>query len=163
MKLPLCVRPITVAVACAMPLAAFALAEAPSSSTFWQDGRDGWFFYETPPEPKPEPEPEPAPAPPPAQAERTPEPISTPEGPTPLSAEWLRENLPRYEDAAWNDPTVENIRAYLYLQQYVVDKSTIFADNYQLAVVGDPVLDTTSRRPLASVPAQRLATTGWRR
>lgn len=32
-----------------------------------------------------------------------------------ITAEWLRENLPKYKDAAWNNPTLENMRAFLYL------------------------------------------------
>lgn len=153
------------AMALAIPVSADALDRQPSSSSFWEDGRDGWFFYEsTPARPEPPPEAAEPESPPSTAVETTPPPTPpqdfTPEpplkeGPPALSAAWFRENLEKYEDAAWNDPTVENVRAYMYLQRYVMDRSEQFAQSAQLAVLGDPVLDETTRRPSASAAAQR--------
>ncbi|WP_075881882.1 conjugal transfer protein TraF [Vreelandella massiliensis] len=168
MALPnLRLRTFALALALTMPAPALALDNAPQQSTFWEDGRDGWFFYESPPEPEPEPEKEPnkepetvakkTPPPAPEPKKQTPKPqeAQQPEGPPALSAAWFRENLEKYEDAAWNNPTVENVRAYMYLQRYVMDRSEQFAQSAQLAVLGDPVLDETNRRPSASAAAQR--------
>lgn len=156
-----------IAMALAMPLSANTLDNQSnqSSSSFWEDGREGWFFYESddePTEPAPddlEPESQPSTAaettpPPTPQQDFTPEPPLK-DGPPALSAAWFRENLEKYEDAAWNEPTVENVRAYMYLQRYVMDRSEQFAQSAQLAVLGDPVLDETTRRPSASSAAQR--------
>lgn len=159
------VRPIVLSIACAAIVSthSFAVADAQPTSSFWQDGREGWFFYQTPPveevvEPEPEPEktpmpatttdvtpPPPAPAPPPSAA-----------APEPLSAEWFRQNLDRYADEAWNNPTPENVRAYMYMQRYVMDRAQAFSEAAELAVLGDPILDETSRRPTAGAAARRL-------
>lgn len=137
------------------------------SPSFWRSGGQGWWFYA---EPKPEdnaepeeliPEPEPPqtqqdiveppelpPLPPQAEAGEAP--------PEPLSAEWFRVNLPKYMDRAWNDPTVENVQAYMYLQRFVMDRSQQFADAAELAVLGHPWLDETSTRPTSDAAARRL-------
>lgn len=73
-----------------------------------------------------------------------------------LSSAWFRENLPKYRDAAWDEPTIENARTYMYLQRYAMDRSEQFADAVELAVVGDPFLDEESRRPSATFASQNL-------
>lgn len=161
MKPPIRLKPIALALACMVAVPAH--ADRPQSS-FWEDGREGWFFYESPPEEPAVQEEEPAPAepehtvaevvkPPEVPTAATPEPA----GPEPLTAEWFRENLDRYADEAWNDPTPENVRAYMYMQRYVMDRAQAFSEAAELAVLGDPILDETSRRPTASTAAQQLA------
>ncbi|TDX23691.1 F plasmid transfer operon protein TraF [Modicisalibacter xianhensis] len=44
----------------------------------------------------------------------------------------------------------------MYLQRYAMDRSSQFADVTQLAVVGDPWLDESVRRPTASFASQDL-------
>jgi conjugal transfer pilus assembly protein TraF len=48
---------------------------------------------------------------------------------------WLRDNLPKYKDIAWDNPTIENLRAFLYLQRFAIDRSEQLADIAELAVV----------------------------
>jgi conjugal transfer pilus assembly protein TraF len=137
------------------------------SSGFYARGAEGWFWYmEEPPEPEDSESPEqPAPIPeppPPIAAEPTPTPVA-PEavaatagattGPAPLSAAWLRANLERYRDSAIDDPSPRNVALYLYLQRLAIDKAERFAEATQRAVWSDPLLDETTRRPLATFAA----------
>ena len=71
----------------------------------------------------------------------------------PLSAAWLRANLERFRDQAIDDPTTRNVALYLYLQRLVLDKAERFAEATQRAVWADPLLDETTRRPLATFAA----------
>lgn len=129
-----------------------------SQSRFYDRKEEGWFWYkEDPPEPekkpkKPEPKPvvaaKPVQAPPPA-------PAAIP-GPEMFSAKWFRENLPKYKDLAWDNPTIENVRTFLYLQRFAIDRSEQFSDTSELAVVGDPFLDEISRRPAATFASQQV-------
>ncbi len=123
------------------------------SPRFYEGKAQGWFWYEVEPEPieaPPLPEPVaavPSPAPPAA----LPKP-----GPEVFSAEWFRENLPKYKDAAWNNPTIGNLKAFYYLQRYAMDQSERFANAAEMAVVGDPFLDEVSRRPAATFASQKV-------
>lgn len=125
---------------------------------FYQRKAEGWFWYAPEPEPEPEKEPEKPieiAAPPPTPTE--PEPVEAPpSGPAAFSAAWFRENLPKYKDLAWDNPTVENVRMFLYLQRFAIDRSEQFSDTTELAVVGDPFLDEISRRPAATFASQQV-------
>jgi conjugal transfer pilus assembly protein TraF len=135
---------------------------APSEAMrFYERSAEGWFWYaEEPPEPEiPEPEPEslpepaPEPEPPPPLAQSSPPAELAPSGPAPLSAAWLRENLGHYRDQAIDDPSPKNVALYLYLQRLVLDKAERFAEATQRVVWADPLLDETTRRPLATFAA----------
>lgn len=138
-------------------IACFSGTAQADSERFYERKAEGWFWYEVEPEEIEEeiPQPiEPAPIP-----EPTPEkPKVTEAEPTipAFSAEWFRVNLPKYKDIAWNNPTIENVQAYLYLQRYVIDRSEQFADTSQLAVIGDPFLDESTRRPGATFASDNL-------
>lgn len=150
----------------ALALAGASTFAAADDGGFYNRKSEGWFWYNEEPEPEPEEpqkEPEPPPAPAPEVAETKPQskpvpptPEQQPEGPEPLSAEWVRVMLPKYLDKAWSDPTVENVRAYYYLQRFSIDRSEQFAMAAQIAVQGDPLLDETARRPLASFAVTEL-------
>lgn len=75
---------------------------------------------------------------------------------TPMSVVWLRDNIQRFMDRAIDEPTIENIKTYLYMQKAMMDKSSKFADMSQLAVIGDPYLDESLRRPTATFAVQTL-------
>ncbi|MBK5938228.1 conjugal transfer protein TraF [Halochromatium roseum] len=152
--------------ALALGLAIGLVASSPPASAFevarfYERSAEGWFWYaEEPPEleipePEPEPQPEPAPTPepPPPLAQPSPPEEPGPSGPAPLSAAWLRENLERYRDQAIDDPSPTNVALYLYLQRMVLDKAERFAEATQRAVWSDPLLDETTRRPLATFAA----------
>lgn len=125
---------------------------------FYERKAEGWFWYEEPPIEEDEPEelPPVVVAPPPSE-EAVPETaaqLATP--PSVFSAQWFKDNLTKYKDAAWDDPTIENVRTYMYLQRYAMDRSEQFANVVELAVIGDPFLDEESRRPSATFASQPL-------
>lgn len=121
---------------------------------FYERKAEGWFWYAVEPEPAPEIEPEPIQE----AAVAPPSPALPAPGPAPFSAAWFRENLPKYKDAAWDNPTVANLKAFYYLQRYAMDQSERFANAAEMAVVGDPFLDEVSRRPAATFASQRVDT-----
>lgn len=146
-----------------LSLIALALAGASSlshanESGFYDRKTEGWFWYNE--EPEPEPEIIEDPLPPPVveieAAPTKPKPQTTEPSLEPFSAEWVRVMLPKYQDKAWSDPSVENVRAYYYLQRFAIDRSEQFALASQLAVMGDPLLDETARRPHASFAVHEL-------
>jgi conjugal transfer pilus assembly protein TraF len=79
-----------------------------------------------------------------------------------LSVEWLQVHLDRYKNRAIDDPTPDNVRAYLLLQRVSMDKASAFAEAVQAATVGDPLLDATMERPIASFAAQEMDRTAHR-
>lgn len=108
----------------------------------YQDHERGWFWYEVEPEPLPEPEallPEAAAPPAPAQ----------PQDPPALSAAWIRKYLEEFQQRAIDDPTPENVSAFLYVQRAMLDKSQRFAEAVARAVQMDPYLNQNLRRPIA--------------
>ena len=114
---------------------------------YFGDKERGWFWYER--DPAPDGMPEAAPAKPVPQADAKPPPAK-PDGPVPLSAEWMRKNMGTYRDKAIDDPTRENVAAYAYLQRVMVDKAERFTNAFQGVVMNDPVLDENTRRPIAT-------------
>lgn len=134
--------------------------DAPAAPTrpFAGPPSDGFFYYRDPritPTPSPEepppetaaaPTPEPQPSAPPATPAPTP-------GPPEFSTAWIRENLPRYLDRAIDDPTPENVRAYMALQRVSLDKAERFSEVSQQVVIGESMLDESFRRPLNSFGA----------
>jgi conjugal transfer pilus assembly protein TraF len=129
-----------------------ALPVPTAAAGFYFRAEEGWFWYERAPEPVVAPEPTPAPALPPAPLAEA-APAAEPEGLRPLSAQWLRERLGAYRDAAIDDPTPENVALYLYLQRVALDKSSRFAAATQRAVQLDPMLDEITQRPTATFAA----------
>lgn len=126
-------------------------------SRFIERNSEGWFFYEPfleePEEKKPEP-------PKPKIAEKKPEPEEVQETKAPidkpLTAAWFKKNLPKYLNAAIDEPSQKNVRAFYYLQKFAMDRSARFADVAQEVVAGDPYLDHITRRPLASYASNRV-------
>jgi conjugal transfer pilus assembly protein TraF len=93
----------------------------------------GWFWYQEPPPPpasapiKPKPK-QPVPKPAaskPAPVASAPKPAAS--APPPLSVEWIRKQLPLYQDRAIDDPTPEHVAQYLALQKIMFDKAQNFA------------------------------------
>jgi len=127
------------------------------SGRFLERHSEGWFFYEPIPEPKKEEEkPKEVPVPQTVEVMTLPEPVTTetaavpPPAPAPLSAEWFRKNLPKYRDVAWNNPSPENVAAYLYVQKLALDRSQKFSDVTEKVVMSTPALDANTRRPVTS-------------
>ena len=117
----------------------------PSARTFnqFEDFKgDGYYWYKQDPEqvaPKVE-------LPKPSQA--------TPAAPAkadvkPLSAEWMRANMPKLLDTAVDNPTKENVANYMYAQRVLLDKSQNFSEKVKEVVATDPFLDENNRVPIA--------------
>jgi conjugal transfer pilus assembly protein TraF len=125
-------------------------SEASEASPFETEA-NGFFWYSPMDEeqeeveilqPKP---PEPERIEPPEEAQET-----KPAGPAPFSAQWVKDNLPKYKMTAIDacgeanaDPKKcdESIQAYMYIQQLALDKSARFAQAFAVASIGDPYLD----------------------
>ena len=123
-------------------------------STFYGDKERGWFWYEEPiSDDEPVEDVAPPPEPPPPKEIKAEQPPAKPAEAKPLSAEWFRKNMEKYRDKAIDEPTPENVSAYMYLQRVVLDKSEKFAQVTQQVVMSDPVLDENSRRPTATFGA----------
>ncbi len=127
-----------------------------NKNSFWRKTSEGYWWYKQPPEkkiakkkkkeePKPKVEPQVAKVEPPKE-EKTEEPKE--QAPVMFSADWVKENLDVYRKVAWDNPTVENLRAYLYLQRFAIDRSEQFAYAGRMAVEGDPYLDESARSPI---------------
>lgn len=71
-------------------------------------------------------------------------------GPRPYSVVWIRKNLPKYRRLAIDNPTRQNVLAYLYLQRLAMDKAQRFAMKVEAVVKTTPFLDESSRRPVSS-------------
>jgi len=125
------------------------LPAQPDAAGFYFREQEGWFWYERELaevlEPKTPEQPAVPTAPPLSE--------TTAAGPQPLSAQWLREQMGEYRDAAIDDPTPENVALYLYLQRVALDKSSRFAAATQRAVQRDPFLDEITQRPTATFAA----------
>jgi conjugal transfer pilus assembly protein TraF len=130
-----------------------ALPLRPEAGGFYFREREGWFWYEREPESQAAPLPKPTPTPEPTESATPALSDAALEGPTPLSAQWLREHIGEYRDAAIDDPTPENVALYLYLQRVALDKSSRFAAATQRAVQLDPFLDEITQRPTATFAA----------
>ena len=68
-------------------------------------------------------------------------------------AAWFRLELERFRDQAIDQPTPENVRAYLYLQKVMLDKADAFARTSQQVASADPYLDAITERPLSPFAA----------
>ncbi|MDH3664162.1 MAG: conjugal transfer protein TraF, partial [Alphaproteobacteria bacterium] len=144
------------------------MAETKIEERFHERHQEGWFWYEPDPAPAPEePSPDqPLPVPPPAPVvpEGDQEDVAAgeallpaaPEPPEPMSAAWFRAHLDGFRDRALDEPSKDNIEAYLYLQRVALEKASRFAEASAAAAVRDPWLDANSERPIATYAAQAM-------
>jgi conjugal transfer pilus assembly protein TraF len=136
-----------------------------SGRPFFGDRERGWHWYETPLEDAELIKEPPAPPPVPEKKaeEKPPEKKEAvkPAGPLPMSSEWLKENLPKYIGRAIDNPTDENVRAYLYLQRYAMDKAVQYANASQRVTSNDPYLDSNVRRPISGAGADAADQEGF--
>lgn len=119
-----------------------------TEESFFEKSEEGWFWYkDTRPPEEQEQEPEQQPADPNSPA---------PKGPPAFSVAWLKENLPRYLNLAIDEPTPENVRAFLLIQRVMLDKSENFARAVQEQVIGDALVDEGVRRGLSTLASHEL-------
>lgn len=124
-------------------------ADAATSNSPYSRSNSGWHFYE-PPKKKPQKPIEEPVAPSLPQLPPSVEP-SKPAGPAPLSAEWIKQSLPRYQMMALDDPSPRNVELVAYLERLSIDKAERYAQARQRVVVSNPALDEFARSPLTGV------------
>lgn len=134
---------------------AFSITEpaehASSAANYYRRHAEGWYWYQDP-----EAEKEilqKVAEPPKEEAKQNEQPQAQPaaaETVKPLSAQWVRDMLPKYRDLMWSEPTPENVKAYFLLQRFAIDRSQKVAEVAQQVTLGNPLLDETYRRPTAS-------------
>ncbi|UWE19372.1 conjugal transfer protein TraF [Herbaspirillum huttiense] len=76
--------------------------------------------------------------------------------PEKVTVAWLRENYPLLEERAVNDPTEENVKAYLYVKRITMDKAQRFSEKVTEVTNQDPLLNENNRIPYASSGAQAI-------
>jgi conjugal transfer pilus assembly protein TraF len=119
-------------------------------SAFYEEKEKGWFWYEDNSEEPDESNIGPPQKAPPVKETKTEQKVVKQADSKPLSAEWFRKNMDTYRDKAVDEPTGQNVAAYLYLQRVMLDKAEKFSEVAQQVVMSDAVLDENSRRPIAS-------------
>jgi len=126
-------------------------AQTLNTESRWLDRKaEGYFWYKDQFEPEKE---KPKKKEPPKAPQVV---VSVPAGPAPLSSAWLRENMQHYLDNAVDNPTVENISAYLLIQKHAMDKSFTYMDATEAVTLGNPMLDEINKRPLANFAKKEL-------
>ena len=119
-----------VAAHAAEPAAAQASDPAETATAYWQQHREGWFWYRDPP---------------PATARLAPKPPATPAKPRELADfEAMQQRLETLKRVAVMNPTDDNLMAYMRFQRMVMDRSQVFADRWQRLVWREPSLDYAS-------------------
>lgn len=124
----------------------------------FQDKKEqGWFWKKDPPPPVEikQPDEEPVPLDNKNEDKAPSEPIIPPattvtQGPKPFTVEWFRTNIQKIRDKAIDDPTPENVRAYLLAQRIMLDKASRYKDMAQIISITDPLIDETARRSTSS-------------
>ncbi len=121
----------------------FGAPAAPASGQgYFGRQAEGWFWYHDP-EPTREPE----------EAETLPVPRATADPLEELKR--IQEAIARAEARAVLEPTTENVKEYLRLNQWQLDQSALFSDVWRRAVWQDPSLDYSLRRPTMSLAVQQ--------
>jgi conjugal transfer pilus assembly protein TraF len=100
------------------------------ATVYWQQHREGWFWYRDPPPPKARPVPK--------------KPVN-PARPRELGDfEAMQQRLETLKRVAVMNPTDDNLMAYMRFQRMVMDRSQTFADRWQRLVWREPSLDYAS-------------------
>ena len=112
------------------PATAQPVDPAETATVYWQQHREGWFWYRDPLPPTARPAPK-APA--------------TPARPRELADfEAMQQRLETLKRVAVMNPTDDNLMAYMRFQRMVMDRSQVFADRWQRLVWREPSLDYAS-------------------
>jgi len=96
------------------------------TATYWLRNREGWFWYQDPPQPARKPEPKPLEPARPAEL---------------VEFEAMQKHLDDLKRVAVMNPSDQNMLAYMRYQRMVMDKSETFAQRWQRLVWTVPDLD----------------------
>jgi len=100
---------------------------AETATLYWQQHREGWFWYRDPPPPKARPSPK--------------EPATPPKPRELADFEAMQQRLETLKRVAVMNPSDDNLMAYMRFQRMVMDRSQVFADRWQRLVWREPSLD----------------------
>lgn len=89
-------------------------------------------------------------------APRVPVPPTAKKADEKVTVKWLQENYRLLEERAIDDPTDENVAAYLYVRRISMDKSQRFSQKVTEVTNADPLLNENNRIPYASAGAQSI-------
>lgn len=73
-----------------------------------------------------------------------------------VTVKWLQENYKKLEEQAIDNPTDDNVAAYLYVKRITMDKSQRFSEKVTEVTNQDPLLNENNRIPYASTGAQSI-------
>lgn len=73
-----------------------------------------------------------------------------------VTVKWLQENYKLLEERAIDNPTDDNVAAYLYVRRITMDKSQRFSEKVTEVTNADPILNENNRIPYASAGAQSV-------
>lgn len=123
----------------------------PLGKGYFTEKEQGWFWYKDPPAVVPE---ELASDEAAESKDETSEAKGSkdqkPEKLEAFSVAWLRKNMPILLDRAIDNPTEDNVSAYLYAQRVALDKAQNYAEKTKHVVANDPFLDENNRVPLST-------------
>jgi conjugal transfer pilus assembly protein TraF len=110
------------------------------SATSWAtESARGWHFYKRPPA---------AIVKPPVSELGD---VARPPEASAMSTAWLRENLPRFQDAALDNPTPQNIEILALMNRLAIDRADRLATGMELLAQTNPVLDASSNAPTSTI------------
>lgn len=74
----------------------------------------------------------------------------------PVNVDWLKKNYPMLEQRAIDNPSKENVEAYLYVRRVIMDKAQRFSESVVKVTNEDPLLNENNRVPYASSGSQMI-------
>lgn len=114
---------------------------------FFDNKERGWFWWEIEPE---EPEKEEV-KPTPPSVTTTPTPQTDEDTEVVIGVKWLKENLPKLEQAAVENPTETNLANYAYAQRLSLDYASRFSSKMMEFMTSEQILSEERRRPTTKV------------
>lgn len=123
------------------------LSAVPAVADYWQQSKQGWFWYVAPPAPIQEEA---------SLVTKLPA-ADFSDAPEVTAHALLKRQLENSRSIAIMHPTPANLSRYLYLQKEVTDRAASFADVWQRVVWADPALDYS----VANRPTNAQAMRNW--
>lgn len=114
---------------------------------FFEAKERGWFWWEVEPQ-EPKEEPKPISTAPSSNSKPIPE---DGEQEVVIGVKWLKENLPKLEQAAVENPTEVNLANYAYAQRLSLDYASRFSSKMMEFMTNEQVLSEERRRPTTKV------------
>ena len=146
---------VLVSFAALVPLFAFSQVDSPQARRAADDSYGDAFVNYQPYVKKAE-LPASAPVQPAPPSQKTAQP-SHDEDKSAVTVKWLRDNFPRLQERAINDPSEANVTAMLLVQRLILDKSQRYSDAVTRVVNSNPLVNENNRVPFASAGSRAVA------